>query len=188
MLVEASGPASPDEVWRRFTTPSEWADWAPLIRAVDTTADVLAIGTTGRVLGVGGLTVDFEVTAVDPSLRSWTWDVALGPAVVMMDHHVLPAPGGGSRALLRVHPPAAPVTWVEAMLARGVTRRHGPYRTWSHWGPTSTPVDAGVMPKGRPARAYAGVNAKSNDSTASGVWVDPAGATRRRSAAPAGSR
>ena len=123
MLVEASGPASPDEVWRRFTTPSEWADWAPLIRAVDTTADVLAIGTTGRVLGVGGLTVDFEVTAVDPSLRSWTWDVALGPAVVTMDHHVLPSPGGGSRALLRVHPPAAPVLQPYRLPAGAALRR-----------------------------------------------------------------
>ena len=36
MLVEAYGPAHPDEVWRRFTDPTEWPGWAPQVRAVET--------------------------------------------------------------------------------------------------------------------------------------------------------
>ena len=107
MLVEAYGPAHPDEVWRRFTDPAEWPVWAPQIRAVQTDATVLAVGATGRVHGPAGVAVDFRITDLDAGLRSWTWEVGRGPATVRMDHHVLPAPGGGTRVLLRVHPPAA---------------------------------------------------------------------------------
>jgi hypothetical protein len=107
VLVEAYGPAHPDEVWRRFTDPVEWPAWAPQVLAVETDAAVLAVGVTGRVHGPAGVAVDFRITALDPGLRTWSWAVGRGPATVRMDHHVLPAPGGGSRALLRVHPPAA---------------------------------------------------------------------------------
>jgi hypothetical protein len=102
MLVEAHGPASADEVWQRFTTPSTWPAWAPLIREVEASDEVLAVGTTGTVHGPPGVAVDFEVTSVDPLLRSWSWRAGLGPVAVAMDHHVLPAHGGGSRAMLRV--------------------------------------------------------------------------------------
>ncbi len=107
MLVEAYGPAHPDEVWRRFTDPSAWPGWAPQIRTVETDASMLAVGVTGRVHGPAGLAVDFRITDLDAELRTWTWEVGRGPARVRMDHHVLPAPGGGSRALLRVRPPGA---------------------------------------------------------------------------------
>ena len=102
MLVDAHGPASAADAWGRFTTPATWPSWAPLIRAVDTDAEVLTTGSAGRVRGTGGVHVDFTVTHVDPVLRSWSWLVGRGPAAVHMDHHVLPAPGGSSRALLRV--------------------------------------------------------------------------------------
>ncbi|GAB3032187.1 hypothetical protein GCM10011376_26940 [Nocardioides flavus (ex Wang et al. 2016)] len=107
MLVEATGPAHPDEVWRRFTDPAEWTVWAPQVRDVQTDAAVLAVGVTGRVHGPAGLAVDFRITELDPGLRSWTWEVGRASARVRMDHHVLPAPGGGSHALVRVHPPTA---------------------------------------------------------------------------------
>jgi hypothetical protein len=107
VLVGAYGSAHPDEVWRRFTDPVEWPAWAPQVLAVETDAAVLAVGVTGRVHGPAGVAVDFRITALDPGLRTWSWAVGRGPATVRMDHHVLPAPGGGSRALLRVHPPAA---------------------------------------------------------------------------------
>ena len=98
MLVDAHGPATADEAWRRFTTPATWSSWAPLIRDVDASDDVLAVGTTGRVHVPPGVAVDFEVTRVDPRLRSWSWRAGRGPAAATMDHHVLPAPGGASRA------------------------------------------------------------------------------------------
>lgn len=102
MLVDAHGRASADDAWLRFTTPASWSLWAPLIRDVEASEPILAPGTTGRVIGPPGVAVDFEVTSVDPDLRSWSWRAGRGPAAVHMDHHVVPAAGGGSRAFLRV--------------------------------------------------------------------------------------
>ena len=109
MLVEARGIATADEAWLRFTTPATWSVWAPLIRSVESFDDELVVGTTGRVHGPPGVAVDFEVTAVDPATRTWSWRAGRGPAEVEMDHHVVPAAGGGSRAFLRVPGRAAPL-------------------------------------------------------------------------------
>lgn len=107
MLVEASGSARPDTVWRRFTTPSQWPSWAPQIRDVATADPELRPGGTGRVHGPGPLAVDYEVVEVDAGLRAWSWEVVVGPARVRMRHVVLPPADGGARALLQVHGPAA---------------------------------------------------------------------------------
>lgn len=133
MLVEAHGPAHPDEVWRRFTDPGTWAAWAPLIQHVDADQPMLAPGASGRVRGPAGVSVDFVVDEVDPDLRSWSWTVRRGPLAVRMDHHVLPAPGGSTRALLRVPAPAAtalqpyrvPATAALRRLVRGTGRADG---------------------------------------------------------------
>lgn len=101
MLVDAHGPAGAGEAWRLFTTPELWPTWAPQISSVEASDTVLTTGTTGRVHGPAGLTVDFTVTHVDHAERSWSWKVGRGPVQVGMDHHVLPAPDG-SRAVLRV--------------------------------------------------------------------------------------
>lgn len=109
MLVDAHGIASADDAWLRFTTPASWSVWVPLIRGVESSDPELTAGTTGRVHGPPGVGVDFEVTHVDPELRSWSWRVGRGPATVRMDHHVVPAAGGGSRAFLRVPGRSAPL-------------------------------------------------------------------------------
>jgi len=123
VLVESYGPAHPDEVWRRFTDPDAWAGWSPQVRSVETDGSVLAAGVTGRVHGPAGVAVDFRVTGLDAGLRTWSWSVGRGPATVRMDHHVLPAPGGGSRALLRVHPPAASLVQPYRIPAGAALRR-----------------------------------------------------------------
>lgn len=123
MLVDAVGPASPDEVWSRFTAPDTWPGWAPHLREVETADSVLVPGTTGRVLGPRSVAVDFAVTDVDRELRSWTWTVQRGPLSVRMDHHVLPAAGGGARVFLRVHPPASAALQPYRILAAGALRR-----------------------------------------------------------------
>ena len=109
MLVEAHGIASADDAWLRFTTPATWSVWAPMIRSVEASDDELVVGTTGRVQGPPGVAVDFEVTAVDPEQRTWSWRAGRGPAEVTMDHHVVPAAGGVSRAFLRVPGRSAPL-------------------------------------------------------------------------------
>jgi hypothetical protein len=123
VLVDAHGPATADEAWRRFTTPATWATWAPLIQDVDSADDVIRVGSTGRVHGPRGVAVDFTVTHVDPVLRSWSWTVGRGAAEVRMDHHVLPAPGGGSRAFLRVPGRSAAVLQPYRIPAAGALRR-----------------------------------------------------------------
>ena len=110
MLVEAAGPADPDHVWTRYTTPDAWPSWAPHMRDVVTEAPRLRPGLTGQVLGPRGVSVDFRIDAVDPELRAWAWTVRRGPVSVHMEHHVLPTPGGGSRATMRVvGAPAGPL-------------------------------------------------------------------------------
>ncbi|WP_210651886.1 hypothetical protein [Nocardioides sp. SYSU D00065] len=123
MLVDAHGPDHAESVWRRFITPATWPEWAHLIRDVDVATPVLEAGTTGRVHGPPGVAVDFEVTRVDPVLRTWSWRAGRARAAVDMDHHVLPAPGGGSRALLRVPGRAAALLQPYRLPAGAALRR-----------------------------------------------------------------
>src|SRR5689334_23660386 len=123
MLVEASGIARPDTVWRRFTSPSTWPSWATQIREVTPADSVLRLGGTGRVLGPGPLAVDYEVVEVDPGLRVWSWDVRVGRARARMHHSVLPTAAGGSRALVQVHGPGAVPAQAYRPVARAALRR-----------------------------------------------------------------
>lgn len=123
MLVDVRGPGHPDQVWQRFSTPARWPEWAPQIRSVTTDDPALRVGATGRVHGPGPVAVDYEVTDVDAELRSWSWVAGRGPSRVRMHHHVLPAPGGGSRALLQVEGPAAVVGQPYRILAAAALRR-----------------------------------------------------------------
>ncbi|KQW47962.1 hypothetical protein ASC77_16305 [Nocardioides sp. Root1257] len=123
MLVEASGTAHPDAVWRRFTHPSQWSSWASQIRDVRTDDPEVRVGGTGRVIGPGPVAVDYEVVEVDAGLRAWSWEVVLGPARVRMRHYVLPTAAGGSRAVMQVHGPSAVPGQAYRPLARAALRR-----------------------------------------------------------------
>ena len=123
MLVEASGLARPDTVWRRFTSRSTWPTWAPQIRDVTPADSVLRPGGTGRVLGPGPLAVDYEVVEFDAGLRVWAWEVMVGRARVRMHHYVLPSAEGGSRALMQMHGPAAIPAQAYRPVARAALRR-----------------------------------------------------------------
>lgn len=102
MLVEALGSATPAEVWRRYTHPDTWSEWAPHLRGVETDVTVIEAGATGRVLGPRGVWLDFIVEEVDPVLRSWTWRVGRGTRAVRMHHDVVPAADGATRATMRI--------------------------------------------------------------------------------------
>lgn len=123
MLVEVSGPAPPDDVWRSFIDPECWPTWAPQIRAVETAQRALRQGATGRILGPAPLAVDYEITAVDPALRTWSWTVRTGPVRLTMHHVVLPTPSGGTRALLRIHGGAAVAAQAYRPIAAMALRR-----------------------------------------------------------------
>ena len=123
MLVEASGIARPDTVWRRFTSPSEWPSFAPQIREVTTADSRLRPGATGRVHGPGPLAIDYDVTEVNADLRAWSWEVEAGRLRVRMHHYVLPTAKAGSRALLQVHSPLAVPAQAYRPPARAALRR-----------------------------------------------------------------
>ncbi len=140
MLVDAHGRASADDAWLRFTTTAAWPLWAPLIREVEASQPILEVGTTGRVQGPPGVAVDFEVTHLDTEERSWSWRVGRGPAAVHMDHHVVPAAGGGSRAFLRVPGRSAPLLQPYRIPAAAALR--GLVRDRSGLGGEEDPVHA----------------------------------------------
>lgn len=105
MLIAAEGPAEMSGVWRDYTHPARWPDWAPQIRRVATDADVVAPGVTGTVHGPLLLRVPFRILAVDHAQHRWTWRVGVGPVAVVLDHGV-DAVGTGCRAWARVHAPS----------------------------------------------------------------------------------
>ena len=104
LLVEATGPTPPDEVWDRYATPSRWSEWAPQIRSV-TLPDPLKAGDRGWVHGPWPSRVPVRIRSVDESTMRWSWWVGLGPLGMPMDHGV-DAEGDGSRAWARMYLPS----------------------------------------------------------------------------------
>jgi hypothetical protein len=95
LRLSATGPAPLDEVWVRYTRPALWPTWSPHLREVDYPDAVIAPGTTGRVIGVGGVVAVFRIDAVDHEAHTWSWSVRSGPLRVRFDHGVDPAEGAG---------------------------------------------------------------------------------------------
>lgn len=105
ILLEATGPASPDEVWDRYATPSRWPEWAPQIRSA-TLSDPLQAGDRGVVHGFWPLRIPVRIRSVDEVTKRWSWWAGLGPLGLAMDHGV-DADGSGSRAWARLYAPTA---------------------------------------------------------------------------------
>ncbi len=114
--LAASGEADPSEVWERYVRPRRWAQWSPQIRGVDYRGARLRPGTRGRVHGLAGVGLPFEVGEVDAARRHWTMVVPIGPARLRLDHGVLPH-GRGTKTWLRITGPLpvvvayAPAAW-----------------------------------------------------------------------------
>ncbi len=109
MMVIATGRATPDQVWNQYLRPATWARWAPHISSVECDDEIIANGTIGRVVGPGGVGVDFEVEEVDPVLRSWTWRVGRGRMRVRLRHDVVPTGDSLTMATMRLDGPLATV-------------------------------------------------------------------------------
>ncbi|WP_370289432.1 SRPBCC family protein [Nocardioides sp.] len=127
MKVEAVGAAHVDEVWRRYTCPELWSQWAPQIRRVTVEGRAgdqpIEAGVRGVVHGPGLVRIPFEIVDVDQRTRRWTWRVGVGPASITMDHGVDPVAGGhGSRAWVKLHLPL-PLAAGYAPVARWALRR-----------------------------------------------------------------
>lgn len=103
--LHARGPLPADEVWERYAVPARWPRWAPYILGVECADHRIGVGSAGYVRGPLGVRVAFVVTAFDDDARTWSWDVALGPVVLSLDHGVR-ASGEGTRTWLTVAGPA----------------------------------------------------------------------------------
>ena len=107
LYLAATGPSAADEVWERYAQPARWSDWSPHIRRVEGVGERLTAGAAGRVVGLAGLSADFEVDTFDEEAQRWTWTVrpraALLPGVPMPRLHL----GHGVRATT-----AGTLTWL----------------------------------------------------------------------------
>jgi hypothetical protein len=119
--VRVTGPLPAARAWERYAVPTQWAVWAPQIRAVDASAGRIAPGVTGRVRGLLGITVTFVVTDVDEQRRTWAWDVRCGPVRMQLRHGVEPDPRGAATWLVVRGP--APVVVTYLPVARLALRR-----------------------------------------------------------------
>lgn len=118
LTVSATGPASVEDAWTRYTVPDLWSSWSPQIQSVSTEHPdaAVVVGTAGTVVGPAGVRVPFTVTHVDETARRWTWRVRAGLVTLVLEHGVDGA-DGRSRAWTRVTGPL-PVVLGYAPLAR----------------------------------------------------------------------
>lgn len=121
MRIEATGPRAVEEVWARYTCPSDWPSWAPQIRTVRGISDPIAAGARGVVHGPLLIRVPFRIVSVDEPARRWTWRVGVGALSVMLDHGV-DETAAGSNAWADVHAPRVAVL-AYSPLARLALRR-----------------------------------------------------------------
>ena len=105
LTLRAHGDLPAAQAWERYARPELWARWAPQISRVDTSADRIAAGVRGRVVGPFGVAVTFVVEDVDEVARTWVWRVRLGLVRLRLTHGIEFHDGGGSATWLRVSGP-----------------------------------------------------------------------------------
>ena len=95
LTLHATGTVAPAEAWSRYQEVDRWPEWSPQITGVDTDADRITQGLTGRVHGPLGVALPFLVDEVDEASRQWTWSIFAGPVRLQLRHWVSPGPDGG---------------------------------------------------------------------------------------------
>ena len=102
-------------VWKLISHFNHWPSWGPTVVDVESDADAVAVGVTGRVKTIAGPWLPFEITEVDQG-RSWTWKVAGIPAT---GHRV--SAQGEARTLVEFTAPIAVAPY--ALVLRAGLRR-----------------------------------------------------------------
>jgi polyketide cyclase/dehydrase/lipid transport protein len=115
--LSAVGAAEPAVTWGRYAVIGAWPTWSPQIVGVETAAERIALGVSGRVHVVGGLRLPFAITAHDEQARTWSWVVRLGPVAMTLNHEVHAEPQGSGTVLVMEGPDPvllgyAPLAWV----------------------------------------------------------------------------
>jgi hypothetical protein len=122
--VSAVIPVEPAAAWRLLTDTRTWPTWGPTIREVTVdgpAGPVIALGTTGSVRTVAGVTLPFHIDDLDPAGR-WTWRVAGVPAI----GHRVDAHPDGCRVVFEVPVLAAPYSAVCQLALRNIRRLLAP--------------------------------------------------------------
>lgn len=115
--------ASPDAVWAVMSDAERWHEWTASvtsIRLLD--GGPLRIGSRALIRQPRFPPAVWKVTALEPG-RSFTWKTGAPGMWAYGIHSVAPAPGGGSRAHLRLHYEGIFGTLL-ARLTRGITNRY----------------------------------------------------------------
>ena len=97
VTVTEHGDAPPEVVWERYADLTTWPTWSPQVTAVEAPSMRLAAGLEGTVVGLLGVRVPFVV--IEVGIRSWAWEVRPLGLRVVLDHRVLPRPGGTATEL-----------------------------------------------------------------------------------------
>lgn len=107
--------ANADDVWPFLAEFRHWPAWGPTVRAVESSAERVASGVTGRVQTIAGIWLPFEITRCEPP-HLWDWRVGGIPAT----GHCIEALGPGRcRVMFSAPLLAAPYVIV---LRRGLRR------------------------------------------------------------------
>lgn len=89
--IEINAPIT--AVWRLIAEFDHWPKWGPTVKTVDSAADAVGVGVTGRVKTVAGPWLPFEISEVEPG-RSWHWKIA---GVAATGHLLLDLGNGKTR-------------------------------------------------------------------------------------------
>ena len=94
--ISATGRAPAALVWERYAKPALWSSWSPQISRVECADEVIRVGTKGVVHTIVGITVPFDVTAVDYDAMTWAWTARLPLGVRLHLQHQVRAVADGT--------------------------------------------------------------------------------------------
>lgn len=103
--------ASASDVWPYVAEFRHWPTWGPTVTAVDSAADSVAAGVTGRVRTIAGVWLPFVITSAEPE-QSWDWKVA---GIAATGHRLVPL--GPTRTRVEFTAPALAAPYVVVLRA-----------------------------------------------------------------------
>jgi len=104
--IDIGAPA--DGVWRLLTEFRAWPEWGPSVRGVESEAEAVAAGVTGRVRTALGVWLPFVIEEFEEE-RYWDWSVA---GLRATGHRVSPLSADRTRVVFtvsRLYLPYVPV-------------------------------------------------------------------------------